>query len=198
MRLAPSLVALCLLATPAAADEATRLAGTLDARLEPAPAEAGLGGASSARIAPFAGRHAPGTVVVDRRSLTLALVLGGGMAVAYDIGLGERALAWSGAAEAGDVVEWPDMPVSDRDIERELIENNRVLPVVLAGGPGNPLGARALFLTRHGRDVGLVIHGSAGPHAVGRLSRAGWVHMHDRDVVDLCDRIAPGAPVIVR
>src|ERR1700758_1886201 len=133
--------------------------------------------------------EAPGTIIIDTPHTYLYLVLGGGKAMRYGIGIGREGFTWSGTQTIPRKQEWPDwIPPA------EMIQRQPYLPRFMAGGPGNPLGARALYL---GNTV-YRIHGTNQPRTIGTAVSSGCFRLVNGDVIDLYDRIPVGTNVIVR
>jgi lipoprotein-anchoring transpeptidase ErfK/SrfK len=132
--------------------------------------------------------EAPGTIIVDTPRTYLYLVLGGGKAIRYGIGVGRDGFTWSGVKSIERKTEWPDwIPPS------EMLERQPYLPRFMAGGPGNPLGARAMYLS------GTVyrIHGTNKPSSIGQHVSSGCIRMLNADVIDLYSRTRVGTKVVV-
>ena len=133
-------------------------------------------------------REAPGTVIIDTPNTQLYYVLGGGKAISYGIGVGRDGFTWSGVQTIGRKAEWPDwIPPA------EMIQRQPYLPRFMAGGPGNPLGARALYLG----STAYRIHGTNAPETIGQRVSSGCIRMVNDDVVDLYGRVGIGTKVIV-
>ena len=133
--------------------------------------------------------EAPGTIVIDTPNTHLYLVLGGGKALRYGIGVGREGFTWSGVKTIERKVEWPDwFPPA------EMLARQPYLPSFVAGGPGNPLGARALYLS------GSVyrIHGTNDPSTIGKHVSSGCIRMLNSDVSDLYARVGIGTKVVVQ
>ncbi|WP_456718250.1 MULTISPECIES: L,D-transpeptidase [unclassified Bradyrhizobium] len=136
----------------------------------------------------YATREAPGTIVVDTEHTHLYFVLGGGKAVRYGIGVGRDGFTWAGREKITKMAEWPDWhPPS------EMIERQPYLPRFVAGGPGNPLGARAMYL---GKTV-YRIHGTNQPGTIGKFVSSGCIRLTNEDVEYLYSHVKLGAPVVV-
>ena len=132
--------------------------------------------------------EAPGTIVIDPAHTYLYFVLGGGGAIRYGIGVGREGFTWSGTETIVRKAEWPDWyPPS------EMIQRQPYLPRAMAGGPGNPLGARALYLG----NTEYRIHGTNQPATIGQHVSSGCIRMLNTDVIDLFDRVSLGAKVVV-
>lgn len=145
----------------------------------------------------YAGNEAPGTIVVDPFSRYLYLVEEGGSAMRYRIAVGEEGRGFRGTATVGRKAEWPYWAPT-----RNMIRTQPELYADLAGGmkpgPDNPLGARALYLHRGGRDTMFRIHGTGDYTSIGNATSAGCIRLYNQDIIDLYDRVAPGQPVKVR
>lgn len=140
-------------------------------------------------VVAFDGSEAPGTVLIDTDARFLYLVEAGGTARRYGIGVGKPGFEWAGTHRVTRKAEWPDWRPPP-----EMIARNPKLPKYMAGGPRNPLGARALYL---GSTL-YRIHGSNEPWSIGRAVSSGCIRMRNEDVTDLYDRVPVGATVIVR
>jgi len=140
-------------------------------------------------VVSFPTTQKPGTVIVSTRERRLYLVLGNGQALRYGIGVGRDGFTWSGTATVSAKREWPDWTPPD-----EMLRRRPDLPRHMAGGPDNPLGARALYLG----DTMYRIHGSNEPHTIGTASTSGCIRLTNDDVVDLYNRVPIGATVIVQ
>jgi lipoprotein-anchoring transpeptidase ErfK/SrfK len=143
----------------------------------------------------------PGTIIVDPQSHYLYLVQGSGRAMRYGIGVGRQGFGWSGSANIRDKQEWPDWYPPREMIQRQP-EIKRQLTTLrggmgVAGGPGNPLGARALYLWQGGKDTLYRIHGTNEPHTIGQSVSSGCIRMLNQDVIDLYERTPLGAKVVV-
>jgi lipoprotein-anchoring transpeptidase ErfK/SrfK len=145
----------------------------------------------------YDGAERPGTVVVDMDQRFLYLVEAGGTAMRYGIGVGREGLAFSGEAKVGRKAEWPRWTPTPEMIAREP---DRYLQWADGMEPGltNPLGPRALYLHRNGKDTLFRIHGTSEPWSIGQAMSSGCVRMFNHDVIDLYDRVPEGARVVVR
>lgn len=137
-------------------------------------------------------KEAPGSILVDSDNHYLYYVLENGKAIRYGVTVGEEALAFSGVARVGNMREWPDW-IPTADIHKRI----EGLPARVAGGPDNPLGARALYLYQGGRDTLFRIHGTNQPEYIGASISSGCIRMLNEDVIDLYNRVKPNAPVVV-
>ena len=145
---------------------------------------------------PFSSRYAVGTVVVDPRQRFLYLVQGGGRARRYGVGVGRAGLAWAGSARIGRKAKWPRWTPTKNMIRREPHKYAQYA-AGLPGGPGNPLGARALYLYRGKRDTYYRIHGTNQPWSIGQAVSSGCIRMLNEHVADLYERVPVGARVVV-
>jgi len=139
--------------------------------------------------------HAPGTVVVDTPARRLYFILGEGRAIRYGVGVGRAGLALSGGATVGRKGEWPSWHPTANMIRRE--PRYRQYAGGMPGGPNNPLGARALYLYRHGRDTMFRIHGTNQPRSIGHAMSSGCIRMLNHDVIDLYEHVPVGTQVVV-
>lgn len=131
----------------------------------------------------------PGTIVISASDRFLYLVLGNNHALRYGIGVGRQGFQWSGMVKITRKSAWPDWTPPP-----EMIERQPYLPRFMAGGPGNPMGARALYL---GATV-YRIHGTNQPETIGQAISSGCFRLANGDVVDLFERAQVGTKVIVR
>lgn len=138
----------------------------------------------------------PGTIVIDTDNRFLYLVQDAGMAIRYGIGVGEQGLEFTGSAIVGYKREWPRWTPTADMIRRkpELYETWRG---GMEGGPKNPLGARALYLFKDGKDTLFRIHGTTETHTIGKAVSSGCIRMLNQDAVDLYRRVPAGAKVVV-
>ena len=144
-------------------------------------------------IVPDPTREQPGTVVVDTRAKQLYLVLEEGRALRYAIGVGREGYTWRGTTTVGRKAEWPDWSPPPQMLQRQPY-----LPRHMAGGPANPLGARALYLHAGGHDTMFRIHGTNDASSIGRNVSSGCIRLMNDDVADLYGRVPVGAKVVVR
>jgi lipoprotein-anchoring transpeptidase ErfK/SrfK len=129
-----------------------------------------------------------GTLIIDTPNTYLYLVLGNGKAMRYGIGVGREGFTWAGAERVSKMAEWPDWhPPS------EMIERQPYLPRFMAGGEGNPLGARALYL---GNTL-YRIHGTNQPSTIGTFVSSGCIRLTNDDIADLYTRVKVGTRVVV-
>ena len=132
--------------------------------------------------------EAPGTIIVDTQNTYLYLILGGGKAIRYGIGVGREGFTWSGVKTVERKAEWPDWTPPP-----EMIARSPYLPRFMAGGVTNPLGARAMYLS----GTFYRIHGTNAPSTIGSRATAGCIRMANEDVIDLYDRVKVGTKVVV-
>ncbi|MFG1357356.1 L,D-transpeptidase [Xanthobacter pseudotagetidis] len=138
----------------------------------------------------------PGTLVVDAKNRFLYLVQENGRALRYGVGVGKEGLEFSGTAAVGYKREWPSWRPTDAMIAREP-ERYRPWAGGMAGGAQNPLGARALYLFKDGKDTLYRIHGTNEPWTIGEAVSSGCIRMMNQDVIDLYRRVPDGAKVVV-
>ena len=136
----------------------------------------------------FRSAEAPGTIIVNTNERFLYLILGNGRALRYGIGVGRDGFQWQGLLRIANKKEWPDWIPPP-----EMIQRQPYLPRFMAGGPGNPLGARALYL---GGTV-YRIHGTNQPQTIGTAVSSGCFRLTNPDVTDLYERVPVGTKVIV-
>ena len=148
------------------------------------------------QIVAYPTREAPGTVVVDPEKRFLYLVLEGGKALRYGVGVGRDGMAWSGTSNVALKREWPRWTPTKAMIRREP-EKYAKWSGGMDGGPDNPLGARALYLFQGGKDTLYRIHGTNEPWSIGTAMSAGCIRMMNGDVADLYRRVPVGAKVVV-
>ena len=137
----------------------------------------------------FATKEPAGTLIVDTPNTYLYYVLGNGRAIRYGVRVGRDGFTWTGVQKISRKAEWPDWHPPT-----EMIERQPYLPRFMAGGPGNPLGARAMYL---GSTV-YRIHGTNRPDTIGTAVSSGCFRLVNADVADLYDRVPVGTKVIVR
>jgi lipoprotein-anchoring transpeptidase ErfK/SrfK len=131
----------------------------------------------------------PGTIIIDTQERFLYLIQPNNRALRYGIGVGREGFQWAGLLHIARKAEWPDWVPPP-----EMIARQPYLPRFMAGGPGNPLGARAMYL---GNTV-YRIHGTNQPETIGYAVSSGCFRLVNNDVIDLYDRVPVGTKVIVR
>jgi lipoprotein-anchoring transpeptidase ErfK/SrfK len=140
------------------------------------------------QVVTYPGTEKPGTVVIDTPQRFLYLVQENGTAIRYGIGVGRPGFTWAGVKSVSAKKEWPDWTPPP-----EMLQRQPDLPTWMAGGPHNPLGARALYL---GSSL-YRIHGSNEPWTIGQAVSSGCIRMRNEDVIDLYERVRVGARVVV-
>ncbi|MBP2235506.1 lipoprotein-anchoring transpeptidase ErfK/SrfK [Sinorhizobium kostiense] len=144
----------------------------------------------------FRTEEAPGTIVVDTNNKFLYYIDGPNRATRYGIGVGREGFGWSGIVKVGRKAEWPSWTPPAEMRAREAAKG-RILPITQEGGIDNPLGARALYLYKGGRDTIFRIHGTNQPWTIGQNMSSGCIRMMNEDVEHLYDRAPIGTKVIV-
>ena len=136
-----------------------------------------------------------GTIVVDTSECYLYAVEEGGWATRYGVGVGEEGLTLKGRATIGRKAEWPSWTPTANMMRRKprLLQYAGGVP----GGPNNPLGARALYLYRGGRDTMFRLHGTNEPWTIGTAVSSGCIRLTNDDIVDLYQRVPVGTTVLV-
>ena len=137
----------------------------------------------------FRSTEAPGTLVVHTSERFIYVVMGNSRALRYGLGVGREGFQWSGLVKISRKAEWPDWTPPP-----EMIARQPYLPRFMAGGPGNPMGARALYL---GSTI-YRIHGTNQPETIGHAVSSGCFQLANGDVIDLFDRVPVGTKVIIR
>jgi lipoprotein-anchoring transpeptidase ErfK/SrfK len=140
------------------------------------------------QVVDYPTREAAGTIVIDTPHTYLYYVLGNGRAVRYGIGVGREGFTWSGVQSVARKAEWPDW-----NPPAEMIARQPYLPRFMAGGPSNPLGARAMYL---GNTI-YRIHGTNAPSTIGKRVSSGCIRLVNEDVMDLYSRVNVGTKVVV-
>ncbi len=140
------------------------------------------------QVVPYGGNASAGTIIIDPAHTFLYLTLGGGQALRYGIGVGREGFEWSGTEPIVRKAEWPDwIPPA------AMVARQPYLPRWIGGGPGNPLGARALYLG----NTDYRIHGTNDPSSIGKHMSSGCIRLLNADIIDLYNRVNIGAKVIV-
>jgi lipoprotein-anchoring transpeptidase ErfK/SrfK len=153
-----------------------------------APKAADVPGAFVRQVVDYASHQMPGTVIIDTKNTFLYFVLNDTQAMRYGIGIGREGFTWSGEQTVARKTEWPDWRPP-----AEMLVRQPYLPRFMAGGPGNPLGARAMYLG----ETEYRIHGTNKPDTIGKRVSSGCIRLTNEDVVDLYERVKVGAKVIV-
>jgi lipoprotein-anchoring transpeptidase ErfK/SrfK len=146
---------------------------------------------------PYAGIERPGTIVVDPFAKVLYLVEDGGTAMRYRVAVGREGRAMRGGSYVGRKAEWPYWTPTANMI-RTQPEFYADKAGGMAPGPKNPLGARALYLYRGGRDTMFRIHGTGDYTSIGHATSAGCIRLYNQDIIDLYERVPTGSTVKVR
>jgi lipoprotein-anchoring transpeptidase ErfK/SrfK len=139
----------------------------------------------------------PGTVIVDQGARFLYYVLPGGRAMRYAVGVGPASRSFHGTATIAHKRAWPRWTPTANMIKRNPEHYGRFRNGV-EGGPNNPMGARALYIHKDGQDTYYRIHGTNAPSSIGKAVSAGCIRLLAHDIIDLHDRVRPGARVVVR
>lgn len=148
------------------------------------------------RMVRFSTNEAPGTIIVDTHNKFLYYVEGKNRATRYGIGVGREGFGWSGVVKIGRKAEWPSW-TPPAEMRRREAARGHILPAVQKGGPDNPLGARAMYLYKGGRDTIFRIHGTNQPWSIGLNLSSGCIRMMNKDVEHLYSRAPVGTKVIV-
>jgi lipoprotein-anchoring transpeptidase ErfK/SrfK len=146
-------------------------------------------GPFSRQLVFFRTTEKPGTIVIHTNERFLYLVLGDNRALRYGIGVGRDGFQWSGLEKVSRKTEWPDWTPPP-----EMIQRQPYLPRFMAGGPGNPMGSRAMYL---GGTV-YRIHGTNQPETIGHAISSGCFRLANGDVIDLYERVPVGTRVVIR
>ena len=136
--------------------------------------------------------YEPGTVIVRTSERLLYYVLSADEAIEYHVGVGREGYEWSGTNRVSAKAEWPDWRPPREMIEREA-DRGHTIPEFIPGGPDNPLGARAIYIGK----TQYRIHGTTQPSSIGQAMSSGCIRMMNEEVIDLYDRVAVGAVVVV-
>lgn len=149
------------------------------------------------QVVDYPSNEAPGTIVVDQTSRYLYFILPRGKAIRYAVGVGPIARAFPGGeAEIARKAAWPRWIPTPNMIERSPGQYAKYADGV-DGGPGNPMGARALYMHQNGVDTYYRVHGTNDPSSIGRSVSAGCIRLLNQDIIDLHDRVQPGAKMVV-
>lgn len=138
----------------------------------------------------------PGTIIIDTNRKYLYFYEGDGRATRYGVGVGRDGFGWSGVVSVGRKAEWPDWRPPPQMIARERAKGHNI-PAYVPGGVNNPLGARALYMYKGGRDTIYRIHGTNQPWTIGQNMSSGCIRMMNKDVEHLYSRAPVGTKVIV-
>jgi lipoprotein-anchoring transpeptidase ErfK/SrfK len=143
----------------------------------------------SPQTVPFRSEYAPGTVVIDTSGRKLYLVTSSTSALRYPVSVGREGFTWTGTEKISRVADWPDWHPPE-----EMRERDPKLPMKMTGGLYNPLGAKALYLSKSLYRI----HGTSDPRSIGRAASSGCFRMMNGHVVDLASRVGIGTRVVVR
>jgi lipoprotein-anchoring transpeptidase ErfK/SrfK len=149
-------------------------------------------GVTSRRIVEFPTDLPRGTVIVKTGERHLYYVMHDGRAIMYSVGVGREGFTWQGRAAVSRKAEWPDWRPPREMIQREA-EFGMTIPKFVAGGPDNPLGARAIYIG----NTEYRIHGTSQPWSIGQAVSSGCIRMTNEEVIDLYKRVDVGTPVVV-
>jgi lipoprotein-anchoring transpeptidase ErfK/SrfK len=153
------------------------------------------------QVVSYRTEEAPGTIVIDPHAHFLYHVLDSGRATRYGVGVGREGFAWSGEANIRSKQEWPDWyPPSDMfERQPELKKLMKTLQggLGMPGGPGNPLGCRAMYLWQGNKDTLYRIHGTVEPQSIGKSASSGCIRMLNQDAIDLYSQTPVGTKVVV-
>ena len=139
-------------------------------------------------IVTYPSKYAPGTILISTSERRMYFILPGGQAVKYGVGVGRPGFEWSGMKTISRKAEWPGWTPPP-----QMLKRRPDLPRHMAGGPANPLGARAMYL---GSSL-YRIHGSNEPETIGQAVSSGCIRMTNEDVTDLYERVRIGTRVVV-
>lgn len=165
---------------------------SLNKKSQPARTQSQLDSIYIPQIVAYETSKRPGEIVIDTNQKFLYLVMGNGQARRYGVGVGKPGFEWSGVHKISRKAEWPDWRPPSQMIEREK-KKGRIIPTFVAGGPKNPLGARAMYL---GSSL-YRIHGTNRPSTIGKAVSSGCIRMRNEDVMDLYERVGVGTRVTV-
>jgi lipoprotein-anchoring transpeptidase ErfK/SrfK len=189
-------VVLCLLSTAASTQPRPQALANFQPTMADVPPGVDHGNASDQLPEQFQrqavfyrSQHPVGTIIIDTADRYLYLIESETRALRYGIGVGREGFAWAGLSQISRKVEWPDWRPSAAALEREP-----ELPRVVPGGPGNPLGARAMILSK----ASYSIHGTNAPETIGQTLLWGCFRLVNDDVIDIYDRVDVGTRVLVR
>jgi lipoprotein-anchoring transpeptidase ErfK/SrfK len=148
------------------------------------------------QVVAYSSPYPAGTIVVDPHNRFLYLIRKDGQAVRYGVGVGREGLAFAGTGTVQEKQEWPHWTPTSAMIAREP-KRYAKWASGMEGGIGNPLGARALYLFKDGKDTHYRIHGTTEPDSIGKAVSSGCIRMMNQDVIDLYSRVPLGTKVVV-
>ncbi len=184
------LAACCLIGTAASANTIRVYDAELNTFVDrPTNGTAYRGSPIKKQIVDYETNYRPGTIIVETGERRLYLVLEGGRAMKYGIGVGREGMTWAGTNRVSRKAEWPDWrPTAN------MIRRDPSLPRYMPGGPDNPLGARALYIG----STMYRLHGTSEPWSIGQAVSSGCIRLTNDDIIDLYNRVEVGAMVVVR
>ena len=138
-------------------------------------------------------KYPAGSIVVRTPERALYFIKGNGEAIRYSVGVGKEGFQWGGVSTIGRKAEWPSWTPPQRMIEREAAKGH-IIPPFMEGGPGNPLGARAMYIN----NTIFRVHGTNNEASIGGAVSSGCIRMMNADVIDLYDRVKIGAKIYVQ
>jgi lipoprotein-anchoring transpeptidase ErfK/SrfK len=144
------------------------------------------------QLVKYVHKEPPGSLVVDTKNHALYVTFENNTALRYGVGVGREGFQWFGRAEVGRKAMWPDWVPPP-----EMLKRNPELPKKMEGGPDNPLGPRAHYLYRDGKDLIYRIHGTTEPWSIGTDVSSGCIRLLNEDVIDLYQRTPVGTRVLV-
>jgi lipoprotein-anchoring transpeptidase ErfK/SrfK len=189
------LVSACLVAVPAAMSMLGANAAQDEMQIDdqpgyvPNPTDEHLEGPLERQVVFFRTTEPPGSIVVHTSERFLYLVQENNRAMRYGIGVGRDGFQWAGQHKISRKQEWPDWRPPP-----EMIERQPYLPRFMAGGPGNPMGARALYI---GQTI-YRIHGTNQPQTIGHAVSSGCFRLVNGDIIDLYERVPVGTRIVVK
>ncbi len=139
----------------------------------------------------------PGSIIVVSSKHLLYFITKTGHAIRYGVAVGKAELQFRGLAQVGEKIEWPNWKPTPEMVERHPEAYAKYAETGMKGGPGNPLGARAIYLHQNGIDTAVRIHGTIDPNSIGKSVSNGCIRMVNEHVMDLYERVALGAQVTV-
>lgn len=148
-------------------------------------------------VVDYASDEKVGTIIVNTEERALYKIMGGGKAMKYGVGVGREGFTWTGITTIRRKVEWPTWTPPKEMRERELKQYGRVLPIVMKGGIDNPLGARAMYLYKNGRDTLYRLHGTSDKATIGNAVSSGCIRLLNDEVIALYNETPIGTRVIV-
>ena len=145
------------------------------------------------QVVPYAGTEPVGSIVIDAAKRHLYFIMQNGTALRFGIAVGRQGASWHGTAVVGRKAKWPSWTPT-----ANMRKKDPSLPIRMAGGPKNPLGARALYLFKDGVDTLYRIHGTNTPSSIGKSVSSGCIRMFNEHVFELFGEVPVGTQVVVR